>query len=101
MLTTISSYMDEIEVINVWIGYIYKKTDIVIKSPSFLAHSWSGRNYMCKGIKQNTKHLEMIKSIIITFSLQWHLPFLEDLVFGFISFFMVYICTLISLLGIH
>ena len=75
MLTTISSYMDEIEVINVWMGYNYKKTDIVIKSPSFLAHSWSGRNYMYKGIKQNTKHLEMIKSIIITFHYNDIYPF--------------------------
>ena len=55
MRTTISSQMDETEVINVLKRYSNKKR--VIKSPAFLfsaaiwsylAHSWSGLNYMCK-----------------------------------------------------
>ena len=64
MLTTISSQMDEIEVITILKRYKDKKTERererkrrVIKSPAFLfstaiwpylAHSRSGLNYMCK-----------------------------------------------------
>ena len=49
--------MDEIEVRNNLKGYSNKKTERVIKSPAFsfrttiwsyLSHSWSGINYICK-----------------------------------------------------
>ena len=36
MLTTIRSYMDKIEVINILKGFSDKKADKVIKSPAFL-----------------------------------------------------------------
>ena len=57
MLTTISPLMDEIEFINVLKRYSDKKTKRLIKSPAFLlsveiwsylAHSWSGLNYIYK-----------------------------------------------------
>ena len=57
MLTTISSLIDEKEVITVLKRYSDKKIESVIKSPvflfsaaiwSYLAHSWSDLNYMCK-----------------------------------------------------
>ena len=79
MRTTISSQMDEIEVINVLKRYSNKKR--VIKSPvflfsaaiwSYLAHSWSGLNCMCK-VKY--KALENDKYIIITFPLKRNLAF--------------------------
>ena len=41
----------------------------------------------------------MDKYIIITFALQRHLAFLKDLFFVFISFVLVTICILVSLLG--
>ena len=49
--------MDEIEVRNNLKGYSIKKTERVINSPAFLfgttiwsylSHSWSGINYICK-----------------------------------------------------
>ena len=57
MLTTISSQIDEMEVINILKRIRDKKTDRVTKSPAFLfsttiwshlAHSWPGVNYTCK-----------------------------------------------------
>ena len=58
MLTTIRSYMNKVNVINIFKRYSDKKTDRVIKSPVFLlsaaiwshlAHSWPSLNiYMCK-----------------------------------------------------
>ena len=82
--------MNEIEVINVLKRYSNKKTeketerdkitiafiqccDLVIFR-TFLA--WSK---LC--VKQNIKHLEMDKYMIITFPLQRHLAFLKDFVF--------------------
>ena len=60
-----------------------------IKSPAFLffaiwshlAHAWTGLKFMCKA---NIKHLEIDKEILITFTLQQHLAFLNDLIFLFV-----------------
>ena len=97
--------MDKIEVINVLKQYSNKKTERVIKSKvflfgatiwSYLARCWPVLNYMCK---KNIKHLEIDKFIIITFPLQRHITFLKDLFFVFISFVLVTICILVSLIG--
>ena len=57
ILTNVSSYMNEVEVTNIFKRYSDKTIERVIKSPAFLfsvaiwshlAHSWSGLNYMCK-----------------------------------------------------
>ena len=94
--------MDEIEVINILKRYSVKKTERVIKSEefsfiaaiwSYLAHSWPGLT-IC--VKQNVKHLEMDKYIIITFPLQPHLAFLKDWFFVFVSFVLVAICISVS-----
>ena len=67
----------------------------MIKSPAFLfaaiwsylAHSWPG----LKCVKQNIKQLEIDKHIIITFPVQQHLTFLEDLFLVFVFRFSCYI----------
>ena len=95
--------MDETEAINVLKRYSDKKTESVIKLPvllssvviwSYLAHYWSGLNYTCKA----NYEMELDKYIVITFPLQRHVVFLKDLFFMLISFLLVTICILVSLL---
>ena len=72
------------------------KRQRVTKTPAFLfAAIWEDLAHFLPGLK----YLEIDKDIIITFPLQGGLAFIKYLFFVFVSFVLVAICILLSLLG--